>query len=82
MPPQSVSESLTAFLGQLSSPAFQEANRQQLRAEAAAVNTFLSYHDEQGRYLHEYPATGEKYEVLPTTPRMRRLLPPGEVTGS
>ena len=48
--------------------------REQLRAEAAAANTFLSYRDAQGRLIHEYPATGEKYEMLPTTPRTRRLL--------
>lgn len=46
----------------------------QLRAEAAAANTFLSYRDAQGRLLHEYPATGEVYELLPTTPPTRRLL--------
>ena len=70
----SVSDSLTAFLGQLSTPAFQQANRQQLRDEAAAANTFLAYRDKQGRYIHDYPATGEKYEILPTSPRTRRLL--------
>ncbi len=48
--------------------------REQLRAEAAAANTFLSYRDAQGRHIYEYPATGEKYEMLPTTPRTRRLL--------
>ena len=75
MPFPSASDSpLTAFLGQLPSPAFQDAMREQLRAEAAAANTFLSYRDAQGRHLHEYPATGEKYEMLPTTPRTRRLL--------
>ena len=48
--------------------------REQLRAEAAAANTFLSYRDAQGRHIHEYPATGEKYEMLPTMPPTRRLL--------
>lgn len=48
--------------------------REQLRAEAAAANTFLSYRDAQGRHLHEYPATGEKYEMLLTAPRTRRRL--------
>jgi hypothetical protein len=37
--------------------------RAQLRAEAAATNTFLDYRDAQGRYVHEYTATGEVYEV-------------------
>ena len=74
MPLLSVSDSLTAFLGQLSSPAFQEANRRQLRAKAAAANTFPAYRDAQGRYIHDYPATGEKYEILPTISRTRRLL--------
>ena len=74
MPLLAVSDSLTAFLGQLSSPAFQEENRRQLRAKAAAAHTFLAYRDAQGRYIHDYPATGEKYEMLPTTPRTRRLL--------
>jgi len=75
MPAESVSSALTAFLQQLDSPAFQDAMRAQLRAEAAAADTFLSYRDEQGRLLHEYPARGEVYEVSLTQPRMRRLLP-------
>jgi hypothetical protein len=62
-PAMSVSDSLTAFLGQLSTPAFQEANLRQLRAEAAAANTFLSYTDEQGRSIYNYPATGEIFQV-------------------
>ena len=75
MPFPSASDSpLTVFLGQLPSPAFQDAMREQLRAEAAAAHTFLSYRDAQGRHIHEYPATGEKYEMLPTTPQTRRLL--------
>ncbi|SNS06735.1 hypothetical protein [Hymenobacter mucosus] len=64
MPAESVSSALTAFLQQLDSPAFQDAMRAQLRAEAAAANTFLSYRDTQGRYVHEYPATGEVYGLL------------------
>lgn len=65
---------VTEFLAQLTTPDFQNAIREQLRTEAAAANTFLSYRDEQGRYLHEYPATGEVYEVSLTHPRTRRLL--------
>ena len=76
MPTESVPSALTAFLQQLDSPAFQDAMRAQLRAEAAAAGTFLSYRDEQGRLLHEYPATGEVYEVSLTQPRTRHLLPP------
>ena len=65
---------VTTFLAQLTTPAFQQAINEQLRAEAAAANTFLSYRDEQGRYVHEYPATGEIYEVSLTQPQTRRLL--------
>jgi hypothetical protein len=65
---------LTDFLAQLGTTAFQEAMTAQLRAEATAANTFLSYRDERGRLLHEYPATGEVYEVSPTQPQTRRLL--------
>ena len=75
MPAESVSSALTAFLQQLDSPAFQDAMRAQLRAEAAAAGTFLSYRDEQGRLLHEYPATGDVYEVSLTQPQTCRLLP-------
>ncbi|WP_035564705.1 hypothetical protein [Hymenobacter sp. IS2118] len=75
MPPSFAFDSpLTVFLGQLTSPDFQDAMREQLRAEAAAAHTFLSYRDEQGRHIHEYPAMGEKYEMLPTTPHNCRLL--------
>ncbi|TYZ12668.1 hypothetical protein FY528_05095 [Hymenobacter lutimineralis] len=65
---------VTNFLAQLTTPEFQTAIGEQLRAEAAAANTFLSYRDEQGRYVHEYPATGEVYEVSLTQPQTRRLL--------
>lgn len=65
---------LTDFLAQLTTPAFQDAMSAQLRAEAAAANTFLSYRDGQGRLIHEYPATGEVYEVSSTQPQTRRLL--------
>lgn len=54
----------------------------QLRAEAAAVNTFLSYRDGQGRLIHEYPATGEVYEVSLTYPRTRRLLVEAAAVGA
>jgi hypothetical protein len=65
---------VTDFLAQLTTPEFQKSIEEQLRAEAAAANTFLSYRDEQGRYVHEYPATGEVYEVSLTQPQTRRLL--------
>ncbi|MET4108990.1 hypothetical protein [Hymenobacter sp. UYP22] len=65
---------VTNFLAQLTTPEFQKSIGEQLRAEAAAANTFLSYRDEQGRYVHEYPATGEVYEVSLTQPQTRRLL--------
>jgi hypothetical protein len=76
MPTDFLSSPVTDFLQQLASPAFQDAMWAQLRAEAAAASTFLSYRDAQGRYVHEYPATGEVYEVSLTEPRTRRLLPP------
>lgn len=76
MPAEFLSSPVTAFLQQLASPAFQDAMWAQLRAEAAAAGTFLSYRDAQGRYVHEYPATGQVYEVSLTQPRTRRLLSP------
>lgn len=71
-----IASPLTVFLQQLDSPAFQDAMQVQLRTEAATANTFLSYRDAQGRYVHEYPATGEVYEVSLTQLQTRRLLPP------
>jgi len=46
-----IASPLTLFLQQLNSPTFQDAMRAQLRAEAAAAGTFLSYRDAQGRYV-------------------------------
>ena len=62
----------------LASGEFKKHNWAILRAEAATANTFLNYYDEQGRYIHYYPATEEQYEVSLTEPRTRRLLPPEE----
>jgi len=60
----------------LASEEFKQTNWAILRAEAAAANTFLNYIDERGRYIHEYPETGELYEVILTEPCRRHLLPP------
>ena len=60
---------VTDFLAQLTTPGFQKYIGEQLRAETAAASTFLSCRDE-----HEYPATGEVYEVSLTQPQTRRLL--------
>ena len=46
----------------LTSPEFQHQIQAQLRREAAAYNTFLTYRDEQGRHLVEYPGSGQLYE--------------------
>lgn len=71
---------LTTVLAELATPEFQQAIQAQLRDEAAAAHTFLSYQDAQGRYVHEYPATGEVYEVSLTPPHTRRLLVEGAGT--
>jgi hypothetical protein len=46
----------------LASPEFQHQIQTQLRREAAAYNTFLTYRDEQDRHLVEYPGSGQLYE--------------------
>jgi hypothetical protein len=46
----------------LNSPDFQQQIQTQLRREAAAYNTFLTYRDEQGRHLVEYPGSSQLYE--------------------
>jgi hypothetical protein len=46
----------------LDDPEFQHQIQTQLRREAAAYNTFLSYRDEQGQHLVEYPGSGQLYE--------------------
>ncbi|MFD1874942.1 hypothetical protein [Hymenobacter bucti] len=43
-------------------PAFQQQIQTQLRREAAAYNTCLTYRDEQGRHIVEYPGSGQLYE--------------------
>ena len=34
-----------------------------VRQKAAAANAPISYRDEQGRWVEEWPATGEKWEL-------------------
>lgn len=36
-----------------------------IRAKAAAHRSFIAYQDEQGRYVREYPASGEVFEIGP-----------------
>lgn len=55
----SMLDNLSAWL---TSPEFQYQIQTQLRREAAAYNTFLTYRDEQGRHLVEYPGSGQLYE--------------------
>lgn len=43
-------------------PEFQHQMQTQLRREAAEYNTFLTYRDEQGRHMVEYPGSGQLYE--------------------
>jgi hypothetical protein len=46
----------------LNSPDFQQQIQTQLRREAAEYSTFLTYRDEQGRHVVEYPGSGQLYE--------------------
>lgn len=46
----------------LNSSEFQQQIQTQLRREAAAYNTFLTYRDEQDRLVVEYPGSGQLYE--------------------
>jgi hypothetical protein len=43
-------------------PEFQHQMQTQLRREAAEYNTFLTYRDEQGRHMVEYPGSSQLYE--------------------
>ena len=55
----SMLDNLSAWL---TSPEFQHQIQAQLRREAAAYNTFLTYRDEQGRHIVEYPGSSQLYE--------------------
>lgn len=46
----------------LADSAFQHQIQMQLRREAAEHNSYLTYRDEQGRHLVEYPGSGQRYE--------------------
>lgn len=52
-------ENLSALLLDLE---FQQQLQTQLRREAAAYNSYLTYRDEQGRHVVEYPGSGQLYE--------------------
>lgn len=54
---------LDTLLLQLDSPEFQQAHRARLVAEARAARTSITYMDETGRCIQEWPATGERYVV-------------------
>lgn len=47
----------------VASPAFKQGFREYVRARAKAANSFLTYHDAQGRLVQEWPATGH-LEIL------------------
>jgi hypothetical protein len=43
-------------------PEFQQQIQTQIRREAAAHNSYITYRDEQGRLVVEYPGSGQLYE--------------------
>lgn len=43
-------------------PAFQQQIQTQIRREAAEHNSYITYQDEQGRHVVEYPGSGQLYE--------------------
>lgn len=47
----------------LNSPEFKKQFRDNLVEEARQTGTALHYVDTEGRYVEEWPATGELYEV-------------------
>ena len=47
----------------LDSPEFKKRFRDNLVEEARRTGTALHYIDSEGRYVEEWPATGELYEV-------------------
>lgn len=46
----------------LNDPEFQHQIQTQIRREAADYNSFITYRDEQGRHVVEYPGSGQLYE--------------------
>lgn len=46
----------------LADPEFQQQIQTQIRQEAAAHNSYITYRDEQGRHVVEYPGSGQLYE--------------------
>lgn len=54
---------LADFLRRLDTPEFKHAHRARLVAEARAARTSLTYLDDAGRCIQEWPATGERYVV-------------------
>jgi hypothetical protein len=43
-------------------PEFQQQIQTQIRREAAEHNSYITYRDEQGRHVVEYPGSGQLYE--------------------
>jgi hypothetical protein len=61
---------LDDFLQRLETPEFKQQHRARLVAEARAASTSLTYLDESGRCIQEWPATGERYVIeLPAPQR-------------
>lgn len=46
----------------LTDPEFQQQIQTQIRQEAAAYNSYITYRDEQDRHVVEYPGSGQLYE--------------------
>jgi hypothetical protein len=46
----------------LADPEFQQQIQTQIRREAAAHNSYITYRDEQDRHVVEYPGSGQLYE--------------------
>ncbi len=51
------------FLRSLTTREYQERHRARLWAEALAARTSLTYLAADGRYIQEWPATGERREI-------------------
>ena len=61
---------LDDFLDYIQTTEFKQQHRARLVSEARAARTSLTYLDETGRCIQEWPATGERYVIeLPTTRR-------------
>ncbi|AMJ64583.1 hypothetical protein [Hymenobacter sp. PAMC 26628] len=56
-------DNLANMAERVASPEFKRGFREFVRARAKAANSFLTYRDEQGRLVQEWPSTG-RLEVL------------------